>query len=49
MHYYPQSDSHIKDKIKLVLYLPNYATKKELNNAADVDTFDSAAKNILLL
>ena len=45
MHYYPQSDSHIKDKIKVVLYLPNYATKKELNNAEA----DSAAKNILLL
>ena len=28
MSYYPEPDRHIKDKVKLVLYLPNYATKK---------------------
>ena len=48
MSYYPESDSHIKDKVKLVLDLPNYATKKELDHAAGVDTSDLAAKNILL-
>ena len=31
MSYYPEPDSHIRDKVKLVLYFnykPNYATKK---------------------
>ena len=28
MSYYPESDSHIKDKVKVVLDLSNYATKK---------------------
>ena len=40
MSYYPETDSHIRDKVKVVLDLPNYATKKEL----DDDTFDLAAK-----
>ena len=29
MSYYPELDSHIKDKIKVVIHLSNYATKKE--------------------
>ena len=29
MSYYPQSDNHIKDKVKVVLDLSNYTTKKE--------------------
>ena len=28
MSYYPEPDSHIIDKVKVVLYLSNYATKK---------------------
>ena len=28
MTYYPEPNSHIKGKVKLVLDLPNYATKK---------------------
>ena len=28
MSYYPQPDSHIRDKLKVVLNLSNYATKK---------------------
>ena len=32
MSYYPESDSHIRDKIKVVLDLSNYATKKELDH-----------------
>ena len=28
MSYYPEADSHIKDKVKVVLELLNYATKK---------------------
>ena len=33
MSYYPQPDSHIKDKVKVALDLKNYATKKELEHA----------------
>ena len=45
MIYYPERDSHIRDKVKvLVLDLLNYATKEELDHATDVDTFDLAAK-----
>ena len=28
MSYYPEPDSHIRDKVKVVLELSNYATKK---------------------
>ena len=28
MSYYPEPDSHIRDKVKLVLDLTNYAAKK---------------------
>ena len=28
MGYYPEPDSHIRDKVKLVLELSNYALKK---------------------
>ena len=28
MSYYPQPDSHIRDKLKVVLKLSNYAIKK---------------------
>ena len=30
MIYYPEPDSHIRDKVKVVLGLSNYATEKEL-------------------
>ena len=29
MSYYPERDRHIRDKVRVVLDLPNYATKKE--------------------
>ena len=45
MSYYPESDSHIKEKVKVVLDLSNYATKEELGHATGVDTYDLAAKN----
>ena len=39
MSYYPESDSHIRDKVKEILELPNYGTKKSLRDAAaGVDT-----------
>ena len=49
MSYYPEPDSHMRDKIKVVLDLTNYDTKKELDHATGVDTSDLAAKKILLL
>ena len=44
MSYYPKPDSHIIDKVKVVLDIWNYATKKKLNHATGVDTSDLAAK-----
>ena len=37
MSYYPEADNHITDKVKVVLYLLNYASKKELKHAAGVN------------
>ena len=28
MSYYPEGDNHIRDKVKVILDLSNYATKK---------------------
>ena len=44
MSYYPEPGSHIRDKVKVELDLPNYATKKELEHATGIDTSDFAAK-----
>ena len=44
MSYYPEPDSHIRDKVKAALDLPNYATKKELDHA----TSDLAAKKYFI-
>ena len=44
MKYYPGPGSHIRDKIKVVLDLSNFVTKKKLEHAAGVDTFNWAAK-----
>ena len=44
MSYFPRPDSHITDKVKVVLVLSNYVTKKELDHATGVDTSDLAAK-----
>ena len=44
MIYYPEPDSHIRDKVKVVLDLSNYVTKKELDHATGVDVPDLAAK-----
>ena len=45
MDYYSESDIHIRDKVKVVLNLSNYATEKELNDTASVDTSALAAKS----
>ena len=49
MSYYPEPFSRIRDKVKAVLVMSNYATKKELDHATGVDTSDLAAKKISLL
>ena len=38
MGHYPELDSHIKYKVKVVLNVSNYATKKELNDVSGVNT-----------
>ena len=44
MSYYPEPDSYIRDKVKVVLDLSNYATRKESDHATGVDTSGLAAK-----
>ena len=44
MSYYPETDSHIRNKVKVVLDLANYATTKELEHATGIDKSDLAAK-----
>ena len=44
MSYYGEPDSHIRDKVKVVIDLLNYATKTELDHAASIYTTDLAAK-----
>ena len=41
---YPEPDSHITDKVKVVLDLPNYAIKLELDLISGIDTSDLDAK-----
>ena len=48
MSYYPEPDSHITGKVKVLLDLSNYATKKELEHATGIDTSDLTAKKYLV-
>ena len=41
-------ESYKRDKVKVVLDLSDYATKKELDHATGVDTSDLAAKKDLI-
>ena len=45
---YPEPESHIRDKVKVVLDLSSYAIKKELEHAIGVDISDLAAKKDLV-
>ena len=47
MSFYREPDSHIRDKVKVVLDSSIYATKKELEHATGIDTSDLAAKKDL--
>ena len=49
MRYYPEPHSHIKEKVKVVLELSNYATKTELKDTKGAGTSNLAAKRDLLL
>ena len=42
MSYYPEPDSHIKNKIKAEIDFSNYVTKKELQHASVFGTSDLA-------
>ena len=44
MRYYLEPDSSIRDKVKVLLDLSNYAIKKELEHATGVDTSNLAAR-----
>ena len=44
MSYYPEPTSHIRDKVKVVSELSNYATKTELEHATGIYTSDLVAK-----
>ena len=44
MGYYPDLDSHIRDKVKVVSDLSNCVTKNELDHATGADNSDLAAK-----
>ena len=44
MGYYPEPDGNIRDKVKVVLDLSKYATKKEYGHATHADTSDLATK-----
>ena len=44
MSYYPETDSRIRDKVKVVLDLSNYAAKKEVEHATGIDISDLSAK-----
>ena len=35
MRHYPEPDSHIRDKVKVILDLSNYATKKNRSHYGD--------------
>ena len=45
MNYFAEPDSHIRDVVKVILDLTNYATKKELDHA----TMIKQLEKILLL
>ena len=44
MNYCPEQGSRIRDNVKVVLDMSNYATKKELKHTTCTDTSDLAAK-----
>ena len=43
--HYTEPDSHVLDKVKVVLNLSSYTTERELKDATGVDTSNLAAKS----
>ena len=48
MSYYPQTHSHIKDKVKIILGMSNYAVKMKIHDALGVNTSNLDAKSDFL-
>ena len=44
MSHYPEPDSHIRDKVNVLLEFSSYATKKEFDYATGVNTSVLATK-----
>ena len=44
MSYYSKPNSHNRDKVKVILDLSNYVTRKDLEQVTGIDTFDLASK-----
>ena len=44
MRYYPEPNSHVRDKVKVEIDLSNYANKNELDHATGVGTSVLASK-----
>ena len=42
MSYYPEPENNIKDKVKVVLDLSSYVTRKELENRLQTTGFDTS-------
>ena len=49
MSYYPEWDSHIRDKVEVLLGLTDYLTKTELEQVIGIDTSDLARKKIFIV
>ena len=49
MSYYPDPNSHIREKARVMLKLANYANLKELEHNTSIDTSDLAFKKNFLL
>ena len=49
MSCYPEPDSHIRNKIKVVLQLSNYATKKELEHVTGNTSAWATKKDFIAL
>ena len=43
MSYFTELHNYVRDKVKVVLNLSNFATKKELDHATGIDTCELAA------
>ena len=48
MSYYPEPDSHLRNRVKVALDITNDSTKTELEHATGIDTFDLAAKKYFI-